>query len=116
HMPSAHRRYVDWTPDKLRRKASEIGASTAILIDIIMQEKPHPEQGFRAGIGIVRLAKSFGNDRLEAACERAINIGARSFSSVKSILNTRLDRRKRKRAADGPAIIHPNIRGSRYFH
>ncbi len=116
HMPSAHRRYVDWTPDKLRRKASEIGASTAILIDIIMQERPHPEQGFRAGIGIVRLAKSFGNDRLEAACERAINIGARSFSSVKSILNTRLDRRKRKRAADGPAIIHPNIRGSRYFH
>jgi transposase len=116
HMPSAHRRYADWTPDKLRHKASEVGASTAILIDILMREKPHPEQGFRAGIGIVGLAKSFGNDRLEAACERAINIGARSFSSVKSILNTRLDRRKPKRAADGPAIIHPNIRGSRYFH
>ncbi len=116
HMPKAHRQYAEWTPDKLMEKAREIGPHTEILIDVIIREKPHPEQGFRAGIGIVRLAKPFGNERLEAACIRAIEIGARSYSSVKSILDNNLDRRKTEKAADGPAIAHQNIRGSSYFH
>ncbi len=81
-----------------------------------MRSRPHPEQGFRSSIGIIRLAKSHGAARLEAACERALDIGARSYSSVASILRNNLDRRKPKRAADGPTIDHANIRGARYFH
>ena len=79
------------------------------------QSKPHPEQGFRAAIAILRLNKSHGTERLEAACERALEIGARSYTSVHSILKN-LDPRRPPRAADGPAIDHPNIRGPRYFH
>ena len=84
-----------------------------------MRERPHPEQGFRSAIGILRLAKAHGGERLEAACARALEIGARSYSSVASILKNNLDRRSpasTKGAADGPAIDHPNIRGPRYFH
>ena len=81
---------------------------------------PHPEQGFRSCIGILRLAKTHGPDRLEAACERALEIGAQSYSSLNSILKNNLDRRtapkSSKGATDGPAIDHANIRGSRYFH
>ncbi len=116
HMPSAHRRYATWTPQRISRQASSVGANTGALIDIIMRERRHPEQGFRSCIGILRLAKSHGGDRLEAACERALEIGARSYTAVASILKNNLDRRRPQRATDDPAIVHPNIRGPRYFH
>jgi transposase len=116
HMPSSHRRYADWTPERIRRQAGEIGRNTATLVEIIMRERAHPEQGFRASIGIIRLARSHGRDRLEAACGRALEIGARSFTSVNSILKNNLEAKRPAPAADGPAIAHPNIRGPRYFH
>jgi transposase len=116
HMPSHHRKYADWTPERLRRQASQIGPNAGILVEVIMRERRHPEQGFRACLGIVRLAKMHGSGRLDAACERALEINARSYASVKSILNNNLERRRRERATDGPAITHPNIRGAKYFH
>lgn len=120
HMPASHRRYAEWTPEKLGAKAAEIGPETAALVGLILAEKAHPEQGLRAGIGILGHARSFGPERLEAACARAIAIGARSYTSVTSILKNNLDRRRpanpKDGAADGPAIVHANIRGPRYFH
>lgn len=116
HMPSHHRFRADWTPERMRRQAARIGPDTEALIEVILRERRHPEQGFRACLGILRLAKSYGANRLEAACERALEINARSYSSVKSILKNGLDRRTRERALGGPAITHPNIRGARYFH
>ena len=116
HMPSSHRRYADWTPERLRRHAAEIGRHTSALVEIILRERTHPEQGFRAGVGILRLAKTYGRERLEAACNRALEIGARSYSSVNSILKNNLDRQRPAMPADGPAIAHDNIRGPTYFH
>jgi transposase len=116
HMPSSHRRYADWTPERLRRQAGEIGRHASTLVEIILRERTHPEQGFRACVGILRLAKSYGRERLEAACSRALEIGARSYSSVNSILKNNLDRQQPATSADGPAIAHDNIRGPTYFH
>src|SRR5262252_8945214 len=116
HMPSSHRRYADWTPERIRRQAGAIGRHTSALVEIILRERTHPEQGFRACIGILRLAKTYGRERLEAACCRALEIGARSYSSVNSILKNSLDRRQPATPADGPAIAHDNIRGPTYFH
>jgi len=116
HMPSSHQRYADWTPERIQRQANGIGPQASALIEIILREKTHPEQGFRTCVGIVRLAKSFGPERLEAASTRALEIGARSFTSVKSILETKRDRRRPEAATDGPAIVHDNIRGPSYFN
>ena len=125
HMPASHRRYAEWTPEKLAAKAAEIGPQTAALIAIILREKPHPEQGFRAGIGILGQVKNYGSERVEAACACAIEIGARTYTSVTSILKNNLDRRRPDPATDGPAIGHANIRRvedapparcPRYFH
>jgi len=115
HMPSSHRRYIEWTPERLQSDADKIGTNTSALVEIILRERTHPEQGFRSCLGILRLAKTYGPERLDAACERALLIGARSYSSVQSILKTRLDRH-RPQPTEGPAIIHSNIRGSTYFH
>ena len=85
HMPSAHRRYADWTPARLRREATQIGPAGPAA-------KPHPEQGFRACLGILRLVRAYGAERVEAACQRGIDIGARTYGSIVSILRNNLDR------------------------
>jgi transposase len=116
HMPSSHRRYADWTPERIKREAGEIGPNASALVEVILREKRHPEQSFRSCLGIVRLVGRFPRERVEAACERALAIGARSFTSVKSILDTKLDRKRPENAADGPAIVHDNIRGPTFYH
>ncbi len=116
HMPSAHRRYANWTPERIRRMAALNGPNTKILVDRILRGRPHPEQGFRSRIGVLRLARGHGAERLEAACERALEIDAPTYSSVASILKNNLDRRKPGRGRDdGPAIDHAHIRGPEYF-
>ena len=116
HMPSSHRRYADWTIDRIRRDAAAIGPASSALCELILDQRSHPEQGFRACLGIVRLVKAFGAQRVEAAATRALDIGARTYGSVKSILDNNLDRHAtQQRAADGVTILHPNIRGSRYY-
>jgi len=117
HMPSSHRRYAGWTVERIREDARKIGKATAVLCEQILESRPHPEQGYRACLGIVRLAGSYGAARVEAAAERAIEIGARTYGSVKSILDTKLDRKPApRRPADTAPIRHPNIRGPRYYH
>jgi transposase len=120
HMPSSHRRHADWTLERILREAASIGPSTDLLCRMILEHRPHPEQGFRACLGIVRLARPFGPARLEAACLRALEVGARTYGSVRSILDNRLDGQPVRHAQateDGAlTLTHPNIRGSRYYH
>src|SRR4029077_5592579 len=91
HMPSSHRRYADWTVGRIRREAASIGPATAALCELILERRPHPEQDFRACLGIVRLMRPFGADRLEAAATRAIEIGTLTYGSVGSIPPNKLD-------------------------
>jgi transposase len=117
HMPSSHRRYAEWTPARIAREAEQIGPATAGLCTAIMRAKPHPEQGFRACLGILRLAKSYGDERLEAACRRGLDIGATTYGSIASILKSGLDRAYREEGAAEPSpIYHANIRGGGYYH
>lgn len=117
HMPSSHRRYAGWTIARIRQDAARIGPATAALCEQILEHRPHPEQGFRACLGIVRLVRPFGAARLDAACARAIDIGTLSYRSVRSILDHKLDRLDASKPAAGSApIVHANIRGPRYYH
>jgi transposase len=114
HMPSSHRRYRDWTPERILREAASIGDDTVALAEIILRSRPHPEQGFRSCIGILRLAERYDPERLDAACARALLLGTRSYSSVATILKNAQDRK----ATDPqqPSLLHENIRGSGYYH
>jgi transposase len=116
HMPAHHRFRENWTPERIRRQASRIGPNVETFVDVIMRQRKHPEQGYRTCMGVLRLAKAFGRDRLDAGCERALVINAHSYSSLHSILKNGLDRQRRAPTTDGPAITHPNIRGADYFH
>ena len=85
---------------------------------MILRSRPHPEQGFRACLGILRLARQYGVDRLEAACRRGLEIGARSYGSINSILTTASIASRCRATTQAPELPldHPNIRGSRYYH
>jgi transposase len=115
HMPSSHRRYRDWTHERILREAAAIGDDTAALAALILRSRPHPEQGFRSCIGILGLTKRYGVERVEAACARALVLGTRSYGSVSTILK---NAREEKKAApdDPPALFHENIRGPGYYH
>jgi transposase len=113
HMPSSHRRYRDWTHERILREARAIGEDTAALIELILRSRPHPEQGFRSCIGILRLVTRYDAERVDAACARALAIGTRSYSSVATILKNRQDG---KPAEPQPGLFHENIRGPGYYH
>lgn len=116
-MPKSHQEYLEWKPSRIINWASSIGESVASVVDTIIKGRMHPEQGYRSCLGILRLSKKYGNERLEAACTRAIAIGGCSYKSIRSILEKGLDKEPlpNKEVTEKP-IIHKNIRGCKYYH
>ena len=115
HMPKAHQRYANMTPASLIRMAARIGVNAAILVERMMRERPHPEQGYRSAMGIIALARRYERERLEAACERALAINAISYSSVSAILKSGLDRARPAAEPVKATPSHANIRGGTYY-
>jgi transposase len=115
-MPKHHRAYLEWTPERFLRWAAKTGPSATQVVQGILTSRPHPQQGFRSCLGILRLDKRYGTDRLEAACKRALAIHSLSYKSIVSILEKGLDRRPLpSKAAPAPSIQHENIRGEQYY-
>jgi transposase len=115
HMPKAHQRYANTTPHTLRKEAAKVGSNTAIFIERLLCDRPHPEQGYRSAQGVLSLARRYESERLELACERALVINALSYSSVANILRSGLDQAPATSEAVKPAPPHGNIRGKTYY-
>ncbi len=120
HMPKAHQKHLAWTPARLESWAAQIGPSTGQLVTAILTDRPHPEQGYRTCLGLLRLAKRDGDARLEAACTRALRAGARSYRHVDNILQHGLDRLPLDAAPGEPAPAAPtpvpaHVRGGDYY-
>ena len=116
HMPKTHQQYAEWTPERLVRWASKSGDATKGVVEQVLASRPHPQQGFRSCLGIMRLGKQYGFDRLEAACARALIINATSYKSIASILNSGLDKRPSPQERPPlPAIEYDNVRGAQYY-
>ncbi len=116
HMPPRHQKYLEWTPERFKKWAAKIGPQTALLTETLLADRPHPQQAYRSLLGILRLGKSFGNQRLEAACRRALHINALSYRSIESILKTGLDQKPLpKPASSAKTVAHSNIRGGSYY-
>ena len=119
HMPKSHRQHLEWTPSRLIHWGGSIGPHTETLVRAILEERRHPEQGYRSCLGILRLAKQYGRERLEAACRRAVAARARSYRHVQSILQHGLDGlplEEERQAQESLALVHPNVRGGNYYH
>lgn len=115
HRPAAHQKYLEWTPSRIIRWAEQTGVHTAKVVKQILESKPHPEQGYRSCLGLLRLGQRYSDERLEAACSRAININAFSYKSVKSILENGLDKLPVPEFFEAAPVEHCNLRGAEYF-
>ena len=117
-MPAAHRAHREWTPARLLHWAGTIGIATGHLVAHLLESKPHPEQGYRAGLGLLALARKYGDARLEAGCVRALALGAKTRKSVASILAAGLDRQPTTATLFADAVLpaHANVRGPEYYH
>jgi transposase len=118
HMPASHRAHAEWNPGRLLNWASTLGPATTSIVRYQLESRPHPEQGYRACLGLMRLARTYGKERMEAACARAVVLGAKRYRSVASILKAGLDRQPLPDPSppERPLPAHGNVRGRTYFH
>jgi transposase len=115
HRPAAHQKYLEWTPSRIAGWAAQIGPNTKALAAKIMEQRPHPEQGYRSCLGLIRLSDRYGKERLENASARALFYGTNSYKSVKSILKHGLDSKPPKEKPEFKPVVHENIRGADYY-
>jgi transposase len=115
HRPAAHQRHLEWSPSRLLAWAEKTGPHTREVVQTILDRKPHPEQGYRACLGLMRLGKRYGADRLEAACGRALAIQSPTYRSVQAILQRNLDQAPLPAETAKPTPPHENVRGPGYF-
>jgi transposase len=117
HMPHAHRAHLEWSPSRLIRWGATVGPHTTALVEQILASRPHPEQGYRSCLGLLRLAKQYGTERVEAASARAVLVGARSYRHVEAMLKHGLDRvpLDTEDSTPAPRPAHANVRGPAYY-
>jgi len=120
HMPESHRRHSEWSPGRLINWGRRIGPGTGAVVKWQLENRPHPEQGYRACLGLLNLAKRYGEGRLEAACRRALAIGSPTRKRIKSILEANLDQHPELFSTTTPTAstvpaAHANVRGAAYF-
>lgn len=116
HRPPSHQKHLEWTPERMRRWGQSIGARTGAMIEAIIQAADHPDHAYRKCLGLLRLARSCGNDRLELACDRSLKLQAIGYRSVKNILDKGLEKAElpEQNQAALP-LFHDNVRGSDYY-
>lgn len=116
HLPRAHREYKQWTPSRIINWAKTLGENTARVVERVIEEREHPVLGYRSSLGIIRLEKSYGRDRLEAAAKRAVAFGTYSYKSIKSILEKGLDKKPLEEQINKTLPQnHENVRGADYY-
>jgi transposase len=116
HRPKSHQQYLEWTPTRIIEWAGKVGPFTARLVEGILTSKPHPEMGYRSALGVIRLERKYGAERLEAASTRAVRLKLYRFQSVKSMLKSGLDRQPLPELVPIPfPVEHENLRGPAYY-
>ena len=114
HMPHDHRRFLEWTPERIKSWGEKIGPNTRMLMEAIMEHREHPEHGYRSCLGLIRLAKLYPSERVEQACLRALDLKAYNYKSVKSLLERGLEKMNPE-AKQKIIPLHSNVRGKNYY-
>jgi len=115
HMPSAHKFYAEWSPDRIIGWAAKIGQDVKEMTVKLLESREHPEQAYRASLGIISLAKKYGNSRVNKACARALYYKLYKYKAVKNILEKGLDRIEEEPESSQLLPLHSNIRGADYY-
>jgi transposase len=115
HMPAAHRAHLEWSPQRLIHWGQQIGSATGAVVRRLLEQYKHPEHGYRSCLGLLSLSKRYGNDRLEAACAVALELGAYQYRHVRSVLETDRDRVAAAATTEWTSPDHAHLRGPSYY-
>lgn len=118
HMPPAHQRHSEWSPEFVKKWGHNLAPSIGKMCEVIMATKKHPEQGCRSSLGLIRLEKKYGKERLAKACDRALALGISSYKTVQMILANKTENAPLPQESlpfDGVQSVHENIRGAAYY-
>jgi len=118
HRPRSHREYGAWPPSRIISWAASIGPSAAALVEQILLGRREPESAYRSCMALIRSAKGYDRTRFDAACRRAIAIGAPTRKSVLAILSRGLDAVEPIDVAPAQLplpVHHENVRGGDYY-
>ena len=119
HRPVAHREHMGWPPERIKSWAArEVGPHTGELVSKMLDEHEYPQEHYRPSLGIIRLARHYGADRLEAASRRALHFGTLSYQSIKTMLESKADRlplEANESSKQFEPVEHGNVRGGCYY-
>jgi len=115
HMPVAHQKYLEWTPDRIIAQAKKYGEAAGLLVENIFSRSKYPEQASRTCLGIIRLVKNFSEDRLNNACQRALDYHIYTYRGLQNILSKNLDQHTEETTTSSTPS-HENIRGAQYYN
>lgn len=115
HMPSTHRFVSEWNPERFLSWAASIGEPTRHIIECILENKSHPEQAYKACVGVLGFAKKVGNERLNNACSRAVYYQSYGYHIIKKILDKGLDQQPVQLETPCNIPVHENVRGQGYY-
>jgi hypothetical protein len=118
HMPKAHQEYATWSPERLKQWAGKLGEYVLQWVDYKLASKAHPQQSYKVCFGLLSLSKTYPKERLNAACQRALDTGGYRLENIKIILKKNLDKATHEpEQADLLADLkHDNVRGQDYYH
>lgn len=120
HMPKSHQAHQNWSPGRFINWAGDIGPATLSVVQKQLKDRPHPEHGYRACLGLLNLSRRYRRDRLEQACARVLSLNTVSYQSISSILKQGLDQLPLPLVEDAPELtdlpVHTNVRGPLYYH
>ena len=117
HLPPQHQQYLGWSPERLTRWAERIGPNVKLVVECLLSSRQHPLQAYRTCLGVIRLGKTYGDGRLDAACYRALHVNAVTYRSIESMLKTGMDKKPLiLDSAQTTLPLHENVRGPTYFH
>ncbi len=115
HLSAAHRAHLEWTPERLIHWGQSIGVATGRTVARLLEERRHPEHGYRACLGLLSLAKRYGKPRLEAACVVALELGTAKYSHVRDILANGRDQVSPATTSEWTSPQHAHVRGPGYY-
>ena len=117
HLPKAHQAHLEWSPTRFLTWAADIGPATQEIVRYLLEQRRHPEIGYRSCLGLLALAKRYSPARLEAACQYALALGASRRRTIASILDKGLEAQPLPEIPQQLSLpAHDNIRGAGYYH
>ncbi|UKY81810.1 IS21 family transposase [Elizabethkingia anophelis] len=116
HLSSTHQDYQDWSPEYFKKIAKKHGPNVVLCVEELLKNQDYPEIGYKRIMGVLHLSKSYGSERLNQACRRAIDLEMVSYARIKNILQNNLDSPSlffsEPSSSESHIPKHKNIRGA----